>query len=1072
MRITRIEIAGFGAMRDAVLELAPDAPIVLLHGPNEAGKSTLMQFVRSVLFGFQPRSQAAERYAPLSGATHGGALLLTLDDGRTAHVQRYDAPDAQGKRPSRGTVTVTLEDGTVGGEELLRRLIGDITEDVYRNIYAFGLTELQELRTLQSDELSGYLFNAGMGVSGTAVLETEKQVAAELERLFRPRGKKQTINQLVDQLDQLSSELRRSRSVQESYHARRAELERLREQLSAAERELGEAESRIAWLDKCLQSRQAWQELRAAELELQELPVRASFPKDGLRRFEEEKLRLTELQTMRDQLQAKMAAVERQLRELSPDGQRLALRREIEQLAEQASMIRSLQHELSNARTEDAQLAEQARLQIARIDDNWTEAQVAGLNTSLAERSAITGFRDRLAALERQAETFAAEAARLQAEKQRLLPRRNEAADELTRAKEALRGRHPGRWTELAPDERRQHLHRLNRALQSWRQAAWELAAEERRQQEARQRGRRMRPMLLALAALTIILPVGLFLLADGLTAILAAAALLAVDGVLLMMWRHQEVDGSRGREHIAREMQRWSEETMALYMQLSGEQPYGAAEAAPSYAGRAARSRSRMSEAGDAAWSIEAAASAVEQLELAIERWQSEERDLRRLADRLSELDEQLADVSERQQAIAEEQAACGQALEAGLDQWRSWLAERGLPTRLAPETALELFSLAEQAKQTFRQRAAVRQRITGYGSRIAEFEEQVARLYARLSEPLPDSRSAVELVRELAELVARDAEQAERQQALERQWNEWREELERTADRIRQTEALISGLWQEAGARDEAEFRQLAAQEERRQQLQQSVKQAISRLEWLVSPEKLDELMHSLRTMGGSELEAEHANVGANIARLRSRIEELRDQRAKLELELDRLREGTEHAELEQRREELLAELNRHVAEYSVYAMASGLVRRTRTIYERERQPKVLRQASHHMAVITGGRYVRVLAPFGERRLIVERHDGLQLDTARLSRGTAEQLYLAMRFALVESHDSGHEALPLVLDDILVNFDEERAARCLECLAQISQHRQVLMFTCHDYMRDMVSSLLPQAQLIGLKG
>jgi uncharacterized protein YhaN len=332
------------------------------------------------------------------------------------------------------------------------------------------------------------------------------------------------------------------------------------------------------------------------------------------------------------------------------------------------------------------------------------------------------------------------------------------------------------------------------------------------------------------------------------------------------------------------------------------------------------------------------------------------------------------------------------------------------------------------------------------------------------------PGGRSAVELAKQLAELVAQDAELAERRQTLHRQWQEWREELERTADRIRQAEARIALLWQQAGASDETEFHQLAAHLERRQELQQSINRAISQLEWLVTPAKLDELMDSLNSLGGAELEAELANAKAAITTLNAQMEELRDQRAKLELELEKLKEGTEQAELEQRREELLAELNRSVAEYSVYAMASGLIRRTRQIYERERQPKVLQQASHYMSVITGGRYVRVLAPFGEQRLIVERDDGYQLDTSRLSRGTAEQLYLAMRFALVEAHASAQEALPLVLDDILVNFDEERAARCLDCLAQISSSRQVLMFTCHDYMRSLVSRQLPQAQVIGL--
>ena len=70
-----------------------------------------------------------------------------------------------------------------------------------------------------------------------------------------------------------------------------------------------------------------------------------------------------------------------------------------------------------------------------------------------------------------------------------------------------------------------------------------------------------------------------------------------------------------------------------------------------------------------------------------------------------------------------------------------------------------------------------------------------------------------------------------------------------------------------------------------------------------------------------------------------------------------------------------------------------------------------------------------------------------------ARLSRGTAEQLYLAMRFALLDVNHAEYP-LPVVLDDIFVNFDAERAARCLDVVREVSRRRQcsssLAMITC----------------------
>jgi uncharacterized protein YhaN len=79
------------------------------------------------------------------------------------------------------------------------------------------------------------------------------------------------------------------------------------------------------------------------------------------------------------------------------------------------------------------------------------------------------------------------------------------------------------------------------------------------------------------------------------------------------------------------------------------------------------------------------------------------------------------------------------------------------------------------------------------------------------------------------------------------------------------------------------------------------------------------------------------------------------------------------------------------------------------------------------------------------------VEHRDGTLVPLTGLSRGTAEQLYLALRLGLVERFAEGAEPLPIVMDDILVNFDEERAASAARSIEELSSRHQVLYFTCH---------------------
>ena len=67
-------------------------------------------------------------------------------------------------------------------------------------------------------------------------------------------------------------------------------------------------------------------------------------------------------------------------------------------------------------------------------------------------------------------------------------------------------------------------------------------------------------------------------------------------------------------------------------------------------------------------------------------------------------------------------------------------------------------------------------------------------------------------------------------------------------------------------------------------------------------------------------------------------------------------------------------------------------------------------------------------------------------------LSLGTCQQLYLALRIALLVTADNVGRAVPIIADDILVNFDSQRRAGAAKALAQLARHRQVILLTCHE--------------------
>ena len=159
-------------------------------------------------------------------------------------------------------------------------------------------------------------------------------------------------------------------------------------------------------------------------------------------------------------------------------------------------------------------------------------------------------------------------------------------------------------------------------------------------------------------------------------------------------------------------------------------------------------------------------------------------------------------------------------------------------------------------------------------------------------------------------------------------------------------------------------------------------------------------------------------------------------------------------------------MAVVERQIAEalkrWRILAVTCRLLENIRTSYERERQPETLKEASGYLARLTQGRYCRVWTPLGEKTLRVDDADGHSLPVESLSRGTREQLFLSLRLALAASYARRGAALPMVLDDVLVNFDADRATAAAEVLRDFAAAgHQLLVCTCHEHIEEIFAQL-----------
>ncbi len=112
-----------------------------------------------------------------------------------------------------------------------------------------------------------------------------------------------------------------------------------------------------------------------------------------------------------------------------------------------------------------------------------------------------------------------------------------------------------------------------------------------------------------------------------------------------------------------------------------------------------------------------------------------------------------------------------------------------------------------------------------------------------------------------------------------------------------------------------------------------------------------------------------------------------------------------------------------------WRVLSVAAHVLELVREVYETQRQPQTLQDASRYFAALTEGQYVRIWTPLTDMSLRVDMTSGETLSLDVLSSGTREAVFLSLRLALVADFTRRGIVLPLILDDVLVNFDRRRA-------------------------------------------
>lgn len=343
--------------------------------------------------------------------------------------------------------------------------------------------------------------------------------------------------------------------------------------------------------------------------------------------------------------------------------------------------------------------------------------------------------------------------------------------------------------------------------------------------------------------------------------------------------------------------------------------------------------------------------------------------------------------------------------------------------------------------------------------------------------------------LVEEVAvELVELPVEQAvptlsKRLNQLEREATQL-EQLQRTLateqqrhvkalEAIQTSQAHLETLLNQAHCRNIAELEIVEQASIEKKTLQRECKQVEQQLLELAEGISLLELEKLVATIDIYQLPTQLENYREQIQQLEQQRSDTDRQIGQLQQQLDQMDGSAKAAQSAEEAQSMLAECVELSRRYMQLYLARLTLQTTIENYRKQHQAPLLKRASELFQQLTRGQFYGLGVGYQNQTdqpillgMRSENTEGIQ--TIGMSEGTRDQLYFALRLASIEHYLTKNPSLPLILDDILINFDDQRAQSALEILGKLAQKNQILFFTHHIHLVKLAQKIIPSKQLI----
>ena len=1149
MKIRQLHINRFGHFNECDLVFPGDG-LQVIYGPNEAGKTTLLEFLRGLLFDFPART-------PYDFGGHGemaGVATLELKDGRSVELRR--------RKGTKDKVAIKLDgQATELNDAGWFRMLDHADRGLFESVFAFGLDQLsQGEASLKHASLQSALFGGGGGTSSPDKVITE--LSRQADELFKKGGSKPAINALLAELKKLSKEIKDGLLRPEKFREAQTAVVSATDRAQSLNGQVDQLRRDHSRIEKQVRAWPKWWALQQRRGERSGLSVPESLPADARQQYSvvgndlrsianEHAVQLSEIETTEQSLAAlkldpgavsyraaikscvelrrsfieakedlperqrqredTRRLIDRELAELCPGWNHedlqafsvdLATRTQIDRMSDERRDRTSTRTTLTAKRDSDAENLERSRDDLAEIglsrDVTALIAVLADEADFAANRKHLQGIQSELAKLERklatQIRTLVPPVSAAEVDPNEPVPRAETVAEFEARFTD-LREQLSTAKTSVEDDELEYREIETSLATKTSNRVVPSL--------DERNAARERRDAGWGLVRRTYIMgeladsAVAAWLEEDAGTSLPDAyeRAVHFADGIADEIYdnasevaarealRHKlAVLASRldqKRQRIA-ELERQQAALQANWRALW--QPCGFEPLIPSamlgwLKDRAAACTTiterdeltiELAQLGERIASFEQRLRTacglpdddVQVLLTSAKQSVQEAKDHQRrtvdLQKEVRRLDKQLAKYNNDLQILAD----CSAAADV---EWGLVLNSLDLPTEWDTEFTREVIDKLNATRVRLDSLPGEDARIIAMQTRVDEFEQRV-RLLCEALEPKLLRDPAELAIEKLSEQVEQAVEAQRQHDGLSKALSAAREQLKLLNDRHNTCESERARWFALAEVANETALLEVITLAEKLTQLDVEIEQLQREVALIRAGDDHTEFESSLAHSELAVLEGEKSDLGERLRQLEQLKREADEAVGAARTELA-CHDGSGIVailteDLSCKRSLLATEVDR----YMPLVYARHLLNTAVSRFEKENQPEMIATVSRLLSQMTGGEYVDFdRTGGGKQHVLIRRADGVERTPDQLSTGTREQLYLAIRLAYVLHYCEQNQPLPIVIDDVLVNFDDHRARQTLAVLASLSQSAQVLFFTCHNHLVDLARDVMP---------